>query len=84
MCGSAGRGQVRVKPVEAEEVVGDRQYGAVIPPKRADDADLRTNEIALHAWRLTLKHPVRYDLVQIEAPLPDAWTRFGFVLPKGT
>ena len=68
-------------------IVGDRQYGAKetiegFSAGEDDCASLRQS-IALHAWRLQLKHPVRYDSVQIEAPLPASWTGLGFVLPKG-
>ena len=64
-------------------IVDDRQYGATVPVENSDVYDPRTSPIALHAWRLRLKHPVRYDWVQLEAPLPANWARYGFVLPKG-
>lgn len=38
--------------------------------------------VALHAWRLQLKHPIRYEPICLEAPVPDNWSEFGFVLPK--
>jgi 23S rRNA pseudouridine1911/1915/1917 synthase len=64
-------------------IVGDTQYGAVsawdgqeIRPASAEDAS-RYHPIALHAWRLALKHPVRYDELTITAPLPEAWGRLG-------
>ena len=49
-------------------VLGDLQYGGP-PLEGVPDA------IALHARRLTLRHPVRYDEVTIEAPPPVWWER---------
>jgi 23S rRNA pseudouridine1911/1915/1917 synthase len=43
-------------------IVGDRVYGT---------ADERITRQALHAWRITLPHPVSRDPLTIEAPLPD-------------
>lgn len=64
-------------------VLGDRQYGARrdLEPRPAslpsDPTELANLEreagIALHACRLMLKHPVRYDDVIIDAPLPESW-----------
>lgn len=64
-------------------IVGDAQYGA--SPRDYDSVNDSCGMafIALHAWRLQLKHPIRYDTVQLEAPLPANWSDFGFVLPKG-
>lgn len=59
-------------------VVGDRQYGATRSFDNAKDDDLRSSAIALHAFRLGLYHPIRYEPVWIEAPLPEAWSPFGF------
>ncbi len=65
-------------------IVGDTQYGAksawdgreIRPATEADRS--RYHPIALHAWRLALKHPVRYDALTITAPLPAAWGSLGF------
>jgi 23S rRNA pseudouridine1911/1915/1917 synthase len=59
-------------------VVGDDKYGAAPWPTdasqsatpNAESSDIR---IALHARSLTLKHPIRYDSLTIEASLPDHW-----------
>ena len=64
-------------------IVDDLQYGATLSADVAASYDPRSSPIALHAWQLHLKHPVRYDSVRIEAPLPANWSRFGFILPKG-
>src|SRR3712207_8399501 len=46
-------------------VLGDRQYGGSAPAPNGDD---RPQEmIALHARRLTILHPVRYDELPIRS-----------------
>jgi 23S rRNA pseudouridine1911/1915/1917 synthase len=66
-------------------IVGDRQYGAETTFDGHENADPRTNPIALHAWKLTLMHPIRYDELQIVAPLPAMWGEFGFdVVTRGS
>lgn len=56
---------------------GDLAYGAThpwaAPTANAETADARLQTIALHARKLILQHPVRYDEVSIEAPLPEPW-----------
>jgi len=52
--------QIRIHLAEAgHPAAGDRAYGAK-PDKR----------LYLHAWRLTLKHPVSGKLLSFEAPVP--------------
>ena len=63
-------------------IINDRQYGAKLTEEQAADYDPQKTPIALHAWRLILKHPVRYDTIQIEAPVPQYWLEYGFVFPK--
>jgi 23S rRNA pseudouridine1911/1915/1917 synthase len=70
-------------------IVGDVQYGARAPwtPalafRRGDPDDARSNPIALHAWRLTILHPVRYDELPITAPMPKSWKELcGGALPE--
>jgi 23S rRNA pseudouridine1911/1915/1917 synthase len=43
-------------------IVGDATYG---------EADARITRQALHAWRVSLLHPVTAERLLIEAPLPD-------------
>ena len=54
-------------------IVGDQLYGArqtlALTPLRSD----YTERIALHAWKLQLKHPIRYDDLELTAPLPTDW-----------
>ena len=59
-------------------IVGDQQYGATLPFDESAAYDPHTSPIALHAFRLGLYHPVRYDPLWIEAPLPENWSHFGF------
>ena len=47
-------------------IVGDQLYGA-------ESFDDEENRILLHARELTFQHPIRYDEVQVVAPLPDWW-----------
>lgn len=59
-------------------VLGDEQYGArhLFPGEKS--MDRLTAPIALHARRLTLLHPVRYDELCITAPFPKSWQKLGF------
>ncbi len=54
-------------------VIGDEKYGA--KSTLGDPA-----AIGLHAWRLTLVHPIRKEAMTITAPLPHTWRQFGFDL----
>jgi 23S rRNA pseudouridine1911/1915/1917 synthase len=57
--------QIRVQLAHAGcPIVGDRKYGS----RRGFPLG-----IALHARRITVKHPVRKADIVIEAPLPDSW-----------
>ena len=42
-------------------IVGDSAYG---------HADAAIGRQALHAWRITLAHPITGDRLQIQAPIP--------------
>ena len=55
-------------------IVGDCQYGAS-EPFGDEPYDRLTSSIALHARRLCLQHPIRYDSVELIAPLPALWDR---------
>lgn len=53
-------------------IVGDLQYGAKTPIG-PPDAQLRDRVIALHARALRFLHPIRYEPVEVTAPLPPHW-----------
>ncbi|MCY2968172.1 MAG: RNA pseudouridine synthase [Planctomycetota bacterium] len=57
-------------------ILGDRQYGSNLEFETISALDPRESAIALHARRLTLNHPVRYDEVKLVAPLPANWNAF--------
>ncbi|WP_437187760.1 RluA family pseudouridine synthase [Planctomicrobium sp. SH668] len=59
-------------------VIGDEQYGSKTPFPGYSFADRLSAPIALHARRLKLFHPVRYDEMEITAPLPASWKKLGF------
>ncbi|WLD10014.1 RluA family pseudouridine synthase [Planctellipticum variicoloris] len=67
-------------------IVGDVQYGAREPFPGVSEYDAQASMIALHAGQLHLSHPVRYDRLHLQAPLPAAWALLGFdleiVLPR--
>ena len=53
-------------------IIGDQVYGRRTPPSVAPDHDARgINRQALHAWRLSLPHPVTGRTLVIIAPLPS-------------
>lgn len=58
-------------------IVGDLQYGATLSPEAATTYDRLSTPIALHARRLSLFHPIRYDRIELAAPIPADWLRFG-------
>ena len=64
-------------------IVDDFQYGKSSSGDNASQGNSDGTPIALHARRLLLQHPVRYDAVEIVAPLPASWDSYGFVIPKG-
>ncbi len=56
-------------------ILGDQLYGARrtinLKPLQGD----YTERIGLHAWKLKLLHPIRYDELEIIAPIPADWPR---------
>jgi 23S rRNA pseudouridine1911/1915/1917 synthase len=65
-------------------VLGDVLYGAkqtLLPEEVGwidDGSESAVTPIALHSRRLTLPHPVRFDELSIEAPLPAYWNKRGW------
>ncbi|MCA9079569.1 MAG: RluA family pseudouridine synthase [Planctomycetaceae bacterium] len=72
--------QIRVQFASRQcPIVGDTQYGARGPFPGFPNDPL-TAPIGLHGAELTILHPIRYDRLTIQAPLPDTWKRLG--MPK--
>ncbi len=68
--------QIRVQAsTRGHAVLGDAQYGATMPFGPTVDCE-RDAAIALHARTLGFRHPMRDELVTIEAPLPAYWPEF--------
>ncbi len=56
-------------------IFGDTLYGSTV--SFGPTAELgRDRVIALHARRLTFLHPIRYEPITLEAPLPTTWEPF--------
>ncbi len=61
--------QIRVQLARAgQPVIGDRKYGSREPFSAG---------IALHARRLVFTHPVQKTEIDLTAPLPPSWRKFG-------
>ncbi len=59
--------QIRVQLAKiGHPIMGDRKYGS---------STAFAVGIALHAYRLELKHPVRGERLHLEAPIPPEWKR---------
>lgn len=59
-------------------IVGDEQYGSRTAFPGFSGADRTESPIALHARQLTILHPIRYEPLPIQAPIPRVWKRLGF------
>lgn len=59
-------------------IVGDRRYGSRSAFSDGESPEDDSSAIALHAARLDLKHPIRYDALSLLAPLPESWQTYGF------
>src|SRR5262249_18987896 len=55
---------------------GDELYGSTRSFGPAAELQ-RDRVIALHARSLTFLHPIRFEPVRVEAPLPAAWNEVG-------
>jgi 23S rRNA pseudouridine1911/1915/1917 synthase len=66
-----GRGhQIRVQlSSRGLPIVGDKKYGASTPLRAVDGKP----RVALHARRLTFKHPTRPGAISVTAPAPADW-----------
>jgi 23S rRNA pseudouridine1911/1915/1917 synthase len=69
--------QLRVQSAwRGHPVYGDVMYGGTRPFGPAWE-NPRDKVIALHARRLTIRHPVTNEELTFEAPLPDYWRTIG-------
>ena len=69
--------QLRVQAAwRGHPVLGDTQYGGTRPFGPAGEQP-RDRVIALHARRLTLRHPFRDEELTLMAPLPAYWGEIG-------
>lgn len=69
--------QIRIQAASRHHPVrGDTQYGSRQP---FGDPNLKERDrpIALHARQLSFRHPMRDELVDVTAPLPEAWQALG-------
>jgi 23S rRNA pseudouridine1911/1915/1917 synthase len=75
--------QLRVQAAQRGwPVRGDWLYGATLP--FGPPAELpRDRVIALHARALTFLHPIRYEPITVEAPLPEAWRQLDIPIDPG-
>ncbi len=72
--------QIRVQfAARSWPIVGDRQYGAATEFPMGTPTLESPLIIALHAARLELRHPIRYDSMTLQAPPPSSWQQFGFL-----
>lgn len=77
-CGSSGHsGSGNPEKADTSSVTDEPSSSSDIPDS-ASAADVR---IALHARSLSLLHPIRYDPVTIETPVPDYWNLSESFLP---
>lgn len=61
--------QIRVQlSARGTPIVGDRKYGS---------SEAFAAGIALHARRLRFSHPTRGEAIELTAPLPASWRKFG-------
>ncbi len=64
--------QLRVQLAEqGHPILGDGKYGL----RTANKAfrELGGRGLALHAWRLRLRHPVHHRMLELVAPVPEGW-----------
>ena len=55
-------------------IAGDEKYGDFVLNKELQKAGLK--RMFLHAWKMTLPHPVSGEMQSFEAPVPDALSDF--------
>jgi 23S rRNA pseudouridine1911/1915/1917 synthase len=69
--------QIRVQAaVHGHPIRGDVLYGSQLPFGPPVELP-RERRIALHGRSLTFLHPIRYEPITVEAPLPATWEELG-------
>lgn len=67
--------QIRVQlATRGWAILGDSKYGGT--------RDFLPHAIGLHAWKLTVQHPVTKEPLPITCPLPAGWQSWGFREPR--
>jgi 23S rRNA pseudouridine1911/1915/1917 synthase len=65
--------QIRVQAASRGwPLVGDATYGSKQPFGPVEEG-IRDQRIALHAWSLTVLHPIQYEPLLLRAALPEIW-----------
>lgn len=63
--------QIRVQlATRGWPILGDSKYGG--------SKEFLPHAIGLHAWRLTVQHPITKEPLSITCPLPSGWKTWGF------
>lgn len=66
--------QIRLQfAARGNPILGDQLYGAKQTIDLQPLQDDYTHRVGLHAWKLKVLHPVRYDELEITAPIPTDW-----------
>jgi 23S rRNA pseudouridine1911/1915/1917 synthase len=80
LCPETGRmHQLRVQAaIRGWPIQGDQWYGARLQ-LGLTSTQPRDRVIALHAHRLTFLHPIRFEPITVEAPLPEWWRDLGLI-----
>ncbi len=69
--------QIRVHCADmGYSIVGDQLYG------RGRDIGVNLTGQVLHAWRLTIQHPITEEQIQVEAPLPPEFLKVVKILEQ--
>ncbi len=72
--GTGRRHQIRRQwSLRGHPVVGDALYGATQSFPELKSGDPRFHPIALHAWHLSIKHPLSFERLTFQAPPPAIW-----------
>lgn len=63
-------------PIVADDMYGGKVvYDRQIKDKDAEAAEPVIDRVALHAWKLEIRHPISGEMMEFVAPLPDDMQR---------